>query len=34
MDLGTIIKKYRLEKNITQEEMACALFVTPQAVSW
>lgn len=33
MELGNMIKKYRLEKNITQDEMACALFVTPQAVS-
>ncbi len=33
MELGAMIKKYRLAKNVTQEEMACALFVTPQAVS-
>lgn len=33
MDFGTVIKKYRSEKNVTQEEMACALFITPQAVS-
>ncbi|MCM1054771.1 MAG: response regulator [Bacteroides sp.] len=33
MDIGTVIKKYRLEKNLTQEELAGALFVTPQAVS-
>ncbi len=33
MDFGTVIKKCRSEKNITQEEMACALFITPQAVS-
>lgn len=33
MDFGVQIKKYRSRKNVTQEEMACALFVTPQAVS-
>lgn len=33
MEFGAMIKKYRLAKNVTQEEMACALFVTPQAVS-
>lgn len=33
MEIGAVIKKYRSEKNVTQEEMACALYVTPQAVS-
>lgn len=31
--IGEVIKKYRTDKNITQEEMAAALHVTPQAVS-
>lgn len=31
--LSTNIKKYRLSKGITQEELAQKLFVTPQAVS-
>ena len=33
MVIGEVIKKHRLAKNITQEEMANALIVTPQAVS-
>lgn len=33
MVIGEVIKKHRLIKNITQEEMANALNVTPQAVS-
>ncbi len=33
MEIGAVIKKYRTKKNITQEEMAKALSVTPQAVS-
>ncbi len=33
MVIGEVIKKYRLAKNMTQEEMATALNVTPQAVS-
>lgn len=31
--IGTIIKKLRQEKNITQETLAAALGVTPQAIS-
>ncbi len=33
MEIGSIIKKYRTLEHITQEEMAQALSVTPQAVS-
>ena len=33
MVIGEVIKKHRLIKNITQEEMANALNITPQAVS-
>ncbi|MBE5940361.1 MAG: response regulator [Lachnospiraceae bacterium] len=33
MMIGEIIKKYRLERKLTQEEMAEALHITPQAVS-
>ena len=33
MLIGEVIKKYRLAKHITQEEMANILNVTPQAVS-
>ncbi len=33
MIIGEIIKKYRTEQKITQEEMAAALYVTPQAIS-
>lgn len=31
--IGETIKKYRTEQKITQEEMATALYVTPQAIS-
>lgn len=33
MEIGNIIKKYRTLRNITQEAMAEALSITPQAVS-
>ena len=33
MKLADYLKKYRKEKNITQEELACMLYVTKQAVS-
>lgn len=33
MIIGEIIKKYRTKQKITQEEMATALYVTPQAIS-
>ncbi len=33
MIIGETIKKYRTEQKITQEEMAIALYVTPQAIS-
>ena len=33
MIIGETIKKYRTEQKITQEEMATALYVTPQAIS-
>ena len=33
MVIGEVIKKHRLAKNITQEELANALNITPQAVS-
>ena len=33
LNIGEIIKKHRTDRNITQEEMAAALHVTPQAVS-
>lgn len=33
MVIGEIIRKCRTERKITQEEMATALHVTPQAVS-
>lgn len=33
MEIGEVIRKCRTKKNITQEEMAAALHVTPQAIS-
>ncbi|MBQ9120341.1 MAG: response regulator [Lachnospiraceae bacterium] len=33
LNIGEIIKKHRTDRNITQEEMAAALHVTPQAIS-
>ena len=33
MEIGNVIKKYRILKNMTQEELGAALLVTPQAVS-
>lgn len=33
MEVGNVIKEYRLRKNMTQEELGAALLVTPQAVS-
>lgn len=33
MEVGNVIREYRLLKNMTQEELAAALLVTPQAVS-
>lgn len=33
MEVGNVIKEYRLRKNMTQEELSAALLVTPQAVS-
>ncbi len=33
MKIGKVIRKYRTIENITQEELAAALSVTPQAVS-
>lgn len=33
MVIGEVIKKFRTFRNITQEEMAEALHVTPQAIS-
>lgn len=33
MEVGNVIKEYRLQKNMTQEELGAALLVTPQAVS-
>ena len=33
MKIGAIIKKLRTENNITQETLATALGVTPQAIS-
>ena len=33
MQIGTVIRKYRKEKNMTQEEMASYLGVTAPAVN-
>lgn len=33
METGNVIKKYRTLRNMTQEELAAVLLVTPQAVS-
>lgn len=33
MQIGEVIRKYRKEKNMTQEEMAERLGVTPPAVN-
>lgn len=33
MEIGNVIKEYRIKKNMTQEELGAALLVTPQAVS-
>lgn len=33
METGTVIKEYRMLRNMTQEELATMLSVTPQAVS-
>ena len=33
MQIGTVIRKYRKEKNMTQEEMASQLGVTAPAVN-
>ena len=33
MKIGKEIKKYRTKRNVTQQEMAYALSITPQAVS-
>lgn len=33
MEIGNVIRGYRLLKNMTQEELGAALIVTPQAVS-
>ena len=33
MKIGEEIKKYRMKRNITQQEMAYALAITPQAIS-
>ncbi len=33
MEIGNVIKEYRTLKGMTQEELAQALSVTPQAVS-
>lgn len=33
METGNVIKEYRKLRNMTQEELAAVLLVTPQAVS-
>ena len=33
MEIGNVVREYRLLKNMTQEKLGVALIVTPQAVS-
>ena len=33
MNIGEVIKEYRIRRNLTQEELATKLNLTPQAVS-
>ena len=33
LKIGTIIKRFRAERNITQDTLAAAIGVTPQAIS-